>query len=540
MKDDNKSTSYAHSVEIKTLKHTLSEHLTEKEPLEQKITLLKNDFQKEKYRNIDRELALEKEVKELNNIVFKRNQSAQTVHMLTKPQQLKPYLYDGSVIGKSDVAVVPNFEETLMLAEESRSKMIEKQNDPQMIEKKTESSAEQAFWSQYSVQTDEPNLSGTTIVEVPKELLKVSMVNSCLKRLKFHLASFDMVVKERTTATAITEAQANGQVLQEEELDFLADPGMAESSTNQTVVTTNAAYQADDFDAYDSDCDELNSAKVDLMANLSHYGSDNLAEVNNLNNMPTHLIPQEMQVPSTSEQSTILAQSNTEMQTDEPNLSGTTIVEVLTKLPKVSMGFEHTKACFRDDIIPFVKSLKELFTSFDQCLIDEVTEVQNVFTQMELAVEQHCEEKTKVQIKIENVLQENDQLLTQALSVKIVNIVVHDNMKTACLNMTACVRCVTTESELKIDFLKNECYDKLLQKYNTLEKHCITLEVNNQLNTEIFQRDTWSSQECDPTFAELFKINNLKAQAQAKDTVILKLKEKLNSLNGDVRDSNVK
>nr|GFD22948.1 hypothetical protein [Tanacetum cinerariifolium] len=76
----------------------------------------------------------------------------------------------------------------------------------------------------------------------------------------------------------LVQAQANGQVLQEEELDFLADPGMAESSTNQTVVTTNATYQADDLDAYDSDCDELNSAKVALIANLSHYGSDNLAE----------------------------------------------------------------------------------------------------------------------------------------------------------------------------------------------------------------------------------------------------------------------
>nr|GFC77250.1 hypothetical protein [Tanacetum cinerariifolium] len=67
-------------------------------------------------------------------------------------------------------------------------------------------------------------------------------------------------------------------VLQEEELDFLADPGMAESSTDQTVVTTIAAYQADDLDAYDSDCDELNSAKVALMENLTHNGSDNLAE----------------------------------------------------------------------------------------------------------------------------------------------------------------------------------------------------------------------------------------------------------------------
>nr|GFB76227.1 hypothetical protein [Tanacetum cinerariifolium] len=76
----------------------------------------------------------------------------------------------------------------------------------------------------------------------------------------------------------LVHTQANGQILQEEDLEFLADPGAAESSSNQTVVTNNAAYQADDLDAYDSDCDEINSAKISLMANLSHYGSDNLAE----------------------------------------------------------------------------------------------------------------------------------------------------------------------------------------------------------------------------------------------------------------------
>nr|GEZ25710.1 hypothetical protein [Tanacetum cinerariifolium] len=65
----------------------------------------------------------------------------------------------------------------------------------------------------------------------------------------------------------LVQAQANGHVLQEEELEFLADPGTAKSSTNQNVITTNAAYQADDLDAYDSNCDELNSAKITLMAN---------------------------------------------------------------------------------------------------------------------------------------------------------------------------------------------------------------------------------------------------------------------------------
>nr|GEZ76874.1 hypothetical protein [Tanacetum cinerariifolium] len=86
----------------------------------------------------------------------------------------------------------------------------------------------------------------------------------------------------------LVQAQANGKVLQEKELEFLADPRIAETSSTQYVITNNAACQADDLDAYDSNCDELNSAKIALMANLSHYGSDNLAEDNkNVNEILT-------------------------------------------------------------------------------------------------------------------------------------------------------------------------------------------------------------------------------------------------------------
>ncbi|GKD58424.1 retrovirus-related pol polyprotein from transposon TNT 1-94 [Tanacetum coccineum] len=47
----------------------------------------------------------------------------------------------------------------------------------------------------------------------------------------------------------LVKAQANGQILHEEELAFLADPGIIEGQATQTVITHNAAYQADDFDA---------------------------------------------------------------------------------------------------------------------------------------------------------------------------------------------------------------------------------------------------------------------------------------------------
>nr|GEW54000.1 hypothetical protein [Tanacetum cinerariifolium] len=88
----------------------------------------------------------------------------------------------------------------------------------------------------------------------------------------------------------LVQAQANGQVLQEEELEFLADPGIAETFSTQYLVTNNVVYQADDLDAYDSDCDEINLAKIALMANLSHYGSDNLAENSSSHALQDYLI----------------------------------------------------------------------------------------------------------------------------------------------------------------------------------------------------------------------------------------------------------
>ncbi|GKA05000.1 retrovirus-related pol polyprotein from transposon TNT 1-94 [Tanacetum coccineum] len=85
----------------------------------------------------------------------------------------------------------------------------------------------------------------------------------------------DLWFKEKVL---LVQAQVSGQILHEEELEFLADPRILEAQATQTVITHNAAYQADDLDAYDSDCDELNTAKVAFMAKLSHYGSDTLVE----------------------------------------------------------------------------------------------------------------------------------------------------------------------------------------------------------------------------------------------------------------------
>ncbi|GKA44589.1 hypothetical protein Tco_0737313 [Tanacetum coccineum] len=114
----------------------------------------------------------------------------------------------------------------------------------------------------------------------------------------------------------LVQAQANGQILHEEGLAFLADPGTVEGQATQTVITHNAVYQVDDLDAYDSDCDELNTAKVAVVANLSHYGLDALAEVNNHDNMDNNMINQVMQAMPSSEQSSFMNHLETKITSD--------------------------------------------------------------------------------------------------------------------------------------------------------------------------------------------------------------------------------
>ncbi|GKE53250.1 hypothetical protein Tco_1488406, partial [Tanacetum coccineum] len=94
-------------------------------------------------------------------------------------------------------------EETLILEEESQSKMSKKEKDPEAIEQNL--LAEQAFWLRISNPTIESSNKPLVIMEVPSEIPKVSLVNASHKRLKFHLAQFDSVVKKRTTPNARTK-----------------------------------------------------------------------------------------------------------------------------------------------------------------------------------------------------------------------------------------------------------------------------------------------------------------------------------------------
>nr|GEV35568.1 hypothetical protein [Tanacetum cinerariifolium] len=112
--------------------------------------------------------------------------------------EIRPVLYDGSVIAKeTNVISIADSEETLMLEEESRSKMLLKQK----------LSNEQAFRLQTSHSNTDQSASSPVKIEAPRELPKVSLVNTSLKKLKYHLGQFDNVVKKHIMPDALTKGE---------------------------------------------------------------------------------------------------------------------------------------------------------------------------------------------------------------------------------------------------------------------------------------------------------------------------------------------
>ncbi|GJY67065.1 retrovirus-related pol polyprotein from transposon TNT 1-94 [Tanacetum coccineum] len=221
--------------QIDSLEKNLSKQIKEKESLFKTFSIFKNNSKEKENKYLENEIDLEKKIKELDNIICKVGQSAHTVKMLTKPQafydnthkqalgyqnpfylrkaeRMKPTLYDDVVLSNTHVAMpVINDEETLILEEESRSKMSEKAKDPKVIAKKIshkpidyenlnsltddfekrfspqqELSAEQAFWFHTLNHTIEPSYTPPVIVDVPSELPKITVTPmNNVKKVRF-------------------------------------------------------------------------------------------------------------------------------------------------------------------------------------------------------------------------------------------------------------------------------------------------------------------------------------------------------------------
>ena len=112
----------------------------------------------------------------------------------------------------------------------------------------------------------------------------------------------------------LAQAQGEGIYLTVEDLTFLADSGIYEGEAPASTSGTNetVAYQCDDFDAYDSDCDDFHTAKVSFMAKISQAGSAAISEVQTSTDTDTTVV----QDSTYLEQENVNDSSNTDLYSD--------------------------------------------------------------------------------------------------------------------------------------------------------------------------------------------------------------------------------
>ncbi|GJV27091.1 retrovirus-related pol polyprotein from transposon TNT 1-94 [Tanacetum coccineum] len=183
-------------------------------------------------------------------------------------------------------------------------------------------------------------------------------------------------------------------------------------------------------------------------------------------------------------------------------------------------GFGHTKTVFNNEIIPFLKSLKDIFNVFDKDLLNEITEVQSVFDQMEASVQQFSVDKKCLEIAKKEILLENDRLLQKIMSQDVLITVMNsmslnnNSVNMEMLKCELCEKCLNLDAELS---KSKQAYNDLLKNYSQLEKHCISLEVSMQLKQEVFQNDDSYVSQNVVEIPEYFEINDLKARLQDKD-----------------------
>ncbi|GJT81716.1 retrovirus-related pol polyprotein from transposon TNT 1-94 [Tanacetum coccineum] len=228
-----------------------------------------------------------------------------------------------------------------------------------------------------------------------------------------------------------------GKVLNEEELAFLADPGVAEGLVTQTVITHNATYQANDLDAYDSECDEISTAKAVLKANLSSYGSDVLSEYL----LETQNAAVQDTISSTQQDAMILSVfeqlsnqvTNCNKVNKENLMANESLSTELERYKERVKLLEERQNSSSSSEEPSTSSIP-VKTSVPKELPKErttpttITEVQTVFNHMEQAVEQCRLETKSSEIQMREDLNENDRLLDQIISQDIVNIVVNSSV----------------------------------------------------------------------------------------------------------------
>nr|GEY36909.1 retrovirus-related Pol polyprotein from transposon TNT 1-94 [Tanacetum cinerariifolium] len=364
----------------------------------------------------------------------------------------------------------------------------------------------------------------------------------------------------------LAEAQKARQILDDEQLAFLADPGIPAGQA-QIIIPHNVAFQTEDLDTYDYDCDDLSNAQAVLMANISNYGSDVISEVPNsetyLNDMDNQndMIKEKLALKEKVDS----LKQNLSKQIKEKEY----LLETFNVFQNKSKEKENKYMEIEINLEKKIKELSNIVFKVGQSAqtVHMLTKLQSFYDNVHkqsletLILEEESRSKMSKKAKDPEVIAKKNshkpidyeklnrltdnfrkrftpqQELSaeQAFWLRISNPTIESSLPPVNLEVPSelpkgsesCEKCLNLDAEFSKS--KQE-YTDLLKKYSQLKKHCISLEVSMQLKQEVFQNDESCVYQNALEMPECFEKNDLKAQLKDKDTTICKLKDTIKSL----------
>ncbi|GJT52193.1 retrovirus-related pol polyprotein from transposon TNT 1-94 [Tanacetum coccineum] len=247
------------------------------------------------------------------------------------------------------------------------------------------------------------------------------------------------------------------------------------------------AFQTDDLDAFDSDCDEAPSASAVLMAKLFLYDSKTLSK-------ETLELAEESRLKMHAKQNDPIVKEK------KVNIAPIDYVA----LNKLSKHFVPQKQLYAEQAfwLPISKPVSKIPPVQPELVLKEVPR------------------------KLPTINLVHTAMKTLAA--------IADYQKMEHSYMDAYNECLELKIEIskKNDMVDKAVYNELSKRCVRLENQCISLEIKVQQYKESFQNNQPRNKQDAPEFPAFFEINELKAQLKAKDNSISKFKDYIATLKG--------
>nr|GEV93819.1 hypothetical protein [Tanacetum cinerariifolium] len=274
--------------------------------------------------------------------------------------------------------------------------------------------------------------------------------------------------------------------------------------TTQQTIPQNSAFQTEDLDSYDSDCDDISSAKAVMMENLSSYDSDVLFETNKMVNESLTA-----QLERYKERVTIIDQRLNVDLNKRKTLIDSQMDELIRNRNAKFVAFQQEIDTLKQTISNIVITKKHDVISV---IDDEETLILEEESRSKMLDKQNDPILIKHKIKISSIDYSNLKNLKEDFS-----------------------KCFVTQQELYAEQAFRLKHLNFISKTLIKSHTPVIIEALSEL-----PKDNSRENQNAPIFNQLFEINELKAQSQEQDTVIRKLKDKIKSLNGKDSVENVK